>query len=168
VGEASCPKCGTARDAARTHCATCGLAHDKMAAFEKARDAVPDALAQAWERAVGSWDETARHDEVLRLAAQHDAYAWAAARYRERLKARADDEVAGEQLDRVRRAAEATLLANAAAARQKNTPEPYRSTMVLLAILIIAIIAGLVYVTARGSGDPPPPRRELVPPPVTK
>ena len=166
MGEASCPKCGTARDTARTHCATCGLAHDKMAAFEKARDEVPDALGQAWERAVASWDEPARHDELLRLVTQHDAYAWAAARYRERIKARGDDTVAQEQLDRVRRAAEATLLANAAA-RERKAPEPYRYTMAILALMIIAIIAGLVYAMARGSGDPSAPRRDL-PPPVTK
>lgn len=154
-----CPKCGTARDEVRTHCRTCGLAHDKMAAFGVGRDSGNDALAQAWQQATEHWDEPARHDEVLRLATQHDSYAWAAARYRERTKTRPDDAVAREQLDRVARAAEATLVANALA-RKTTQSEPYRATMAILGILIIAIIAGLVYVVARGD-EPRPPRRDV-------
>jgi hypothetical protein len=132
-----------------------------MAAYAKVHDADNDALGQAWQHATEHWDEPARHDEVLRLANQHDAYHWAAARYRERVKARPDDAIAVDQLDRVRRAAEAQLIANAHA-RQKATPEPYRLTMALLGLLIIAIIAGLVYVVARGD-EPRPPRRDISP-----
>ncbi len=157
-----CPKCGTARNATRTSCASCGLAHDKMAAFEQSRDAVPDALTQAWDRAVEAWDEPARHDEVLRLVGQHDTYAWAAARYRDRQRALPDDAVAKAQLDRLRRAAEATMMANAAT-RQAKTPEPYRGTIAILGLLIILIIAGFVYAISRGGdgedgrSDPTPP-----------
>ena len=147
---ASCPKCGTARDDTRTNCKSCGLAHDKMTAFAAARDAVPDALGAAWDRAVAKWDDTAMHDEVLRLVTQHDAYAWAAARYRERSREQPDDEVAKQQLERVRKAAEATLLSTAAAKRQAKLPEPYRASMAVLGLLIILIIALLVYAVARG------------------
>ena len=162
----SCPKCGTARDDARTHCKSCGLAHAKMTAFAAARDAVPDVLGAAWQRAVGSWDDRAAHDELLRLVTQHDAYAWAAARYRERVRAAPEDAVAQQQLDRVRKAAEATLLTTAAA-RQARTPSPYRGTMAVLGILIILIIALLVYAVARGPSSDGAPRRDP-PPGATK
>lgn len=167
MSDGSCPKCGTARDLARTHCAACGLAHDRMAAFARARDDVPAALVRAWDDAVAGWDDVRRHDELLRLATQHDAFAWAAARYRERVRARPDDAVGTERLDRVKRAAEATLLANAAA-RQRRAPEPYRNTMMLLGLMIIAIVAGLAYAIARGSGKPELPDRVPVPPGATK
>jgi hypothetical protein len=126
---------------------------------------VPDVLDQAWQRALESWDDITKHDEVLRLVTQHDVYAWAAARYRERLDANAGDAIAKAQLDRVRRAAEATLMANATK-RAADAPEPYRATMAVLGILIIAIIAGLVYVVARG--DAPAPPRRHIPPAETK
>lgn len=156
-----CPKCGTTRDEARANCRTCGLAHDKMAAFDQAHLAGSDVLARAWQHTTEHWDDLARHDEVLRLATQNDAYAWAAARYRERTKATPGDAIAREQLDRVRRAAEATLVANALA-RPSKTKEPYRGTMAILGLLIIAIIAGLVYVIARGD-QPGAPRRDMPP-----
>lgn len=162
-----CPKCGAARDETRTHCPKCGLAHAKMTAFAKTRDDVPASLAAAWQRALDGWDDPARHDEVLRVVTQLDAYAWAAAHYRDRLQAKPDDAVATHQLDRVKRAAEATLLANAAT-RAKKLPEPYRNTMVVLGIMIIAIIAGLVYALARGRENPDVPARVPVPPQSTK
>jgi hypothetical protein len=163
----ACPKCGTARVETRTSCAKCGLAHEKMAAFEQARDAVPEALTTAWDGAVASWDDSAKHDELLRLVTQNDAYAWAAARYRDRMRERADDAIAKAQLDRVRRAAEATLAATAAA-RPSRVPEPYRRTVFLLGILIIVIIAGLVYRIARGRTSEPVPDRAPIPPHVKK
>lgn len=139
-----------------------------MAAFQTARDAVPEALTSAWQQAVEHWNEPARHDELLRLVTANDAYAWVAAHYRDRIKADADDMIARDQLARVRRAAEATLVTSAAAARHARLPEPYRNTMVILGILIIAIIAGLVYAMARDGGKPDLPVREPVPPSTTK
>ncbi len=115
-----------------------------MAAFAHARDAVPDALGDAWKRALEQWEDSARHDEMLRLVTQHDAYAWAAARYRERLREHAGDAIATERLERVRRAAEATLMSSASA-RATKTPEPYRNTMAILALLMLLVVAGLVY-----------------------
>jgi uncharacterized Zn finger protein (UPF0148 family) len=158
---ASCPKCGKPRDDTRTSCATCGLAHARMAAFEQARDAVPEALTRAWQHALEGWDEKARHDELLRLVTHHDAYAWAAARYRERLRERAGDAVADRELARVRRAAEAALTVSAAT-RQAKTREPYRSSMAILALLMLAAIGGLVYAMVRKSEAPP--ASELRPP----
>lgn len=152
----ACPKCGKAVDPARTHCAACGLAHARMAAYAKQRDDIAEPLANAWQQAVDDWSNRAKHDELLRLVSQHDAYAWAAARYRER-----DD--GKDHLDRIRRAAEATL-ATTRAVRDQATPGPYRNTILILAIFILAIVAGLVYAKVRGS-DPP---RRVQPPGATK
>ncbi|MBA3822048.1 MAG: hypothetical protein H0X17_24395 [Deltaproteobacteria bacterium] len=157
---ARCPKCGEPRDEARAACAKCGLSNDRMAAFQRARDAsIPDALTAAWTRTQAQWTDPTAHDEVLRLVTQHDAYAWAAGQYREAAQTRPADPVAQQQLDRVRRAAEVTLLTTATT-RQSAAQTPYRATIAVLGLLVIAAIAALIYAMARrgaASDDPPPP-----------
>jgi len=136
-----CPKCGARRSEASTACASCGLARARMAAFGDALDAnVPPSVREAWTRAAADWSDAARHDELLRAAAAHNSYAWVAGRYR----ARGHDPVAARQLDRLRRAAEATLFAGATV-RRDTAARPYRSATGLLAILIAAITVGLIY-----------------------
>lgn len=135
-----CPKCGSARKPDAAACTTCGLTVARMAAYVEARDgAVPDSLRAAWQRATDAWTDEARHDELFRLVAAHDAYAWAAGRYRTR-----KDAMATRQLDRLRRAAEATLLAGATA-RQSAEAKPYRASSAVLAMLVVAVAAGLLY-----------------------
>ncbi len=140
-GGRPCPKCGARQSDGRTSCAACGLASARMAAFGDALNAdVPPSVREAWTRAVADWGDAARHDELLRAAAAHNSYAWVAGRYR----ARRHDTVAARQLDRLRRAAEATLFAGATA-RRDTVARPYRNATGLLAILIAAIAVGLVY-----------------------
>jgi hypothetical protein len=110
---------------------------------------VPDVARAAWERARAAWDDPAAHDELLRLTNLHGCYAWVAARYREvRGDGDALDPVADRQLDRVRRAAEAALLASGTprAAPQNKT---YRSTVLLLGLIMIMIVIGVVYAMYR-------------------
>jgi hypothetical protein len=127
-----------------------------MAAFERTRADMPDALGAAWDAAVASWDDSARHDEVLRLVTQHDAYAWAAMRYRERVAADAEDAIGRRQLDRVRRAAEAALVTSGTP--RVKEPTAYRSTIAILALLVIFTIIGFAYaVLRRGQAEEPPP-----------
>jgi hypothetical protein len=128
-----------------------------MEAYARTREAaVPPEVAAAWERVIEAWDDTERHDTLLRLAAQHDAYAWTAARYRDAKRAapaspspfrsypdHAIDAIADRQLDRMRRAAEATLYASATA-REERGRTRYRGTRVVLALLVFAIALGLV------------------------
>lgn len=140
-----CPKCGAPRRGDATSCATCGLAAARMAEYSDAREAVvPESVRAAWARADEAWGEPARHDELLREAAAHSCYAWAAGRYRTRGR----DPIAARQLDRLRRAAEATLLASATA-RPDAAARPYRSAIGVLAVLIVVIAIGLVYALAR-------------------
>lgn len=138
ISVANCPKCGTAQQAGDTACKRCGLATDRFDSFAGTRDAeVPDALIAAWDNAVAKWDDQARHDEVIRLVTQHDAYAWAAARYRTK-----PDAIGERHLERVRKSAEATML-SAAVARQAAGKKPYRGTTMMLVLLAVALFAGL-------------------------
>ena len=138
---ALCPKCGAVGSGDAIACGSCGLAVARMAAYTDARDAaVPDPVRQAWTRATAAWSDDALHDELLRLVATHNAYAWAAGRYR----TRGDDAVARRQLDRLRRAAEATLLASATI-RPGAEIKPYRGTAGVLAVLVVVIVIGLFY-----------------------
>src|SRR5207248_3313610 len=75
----------------------------------------------------------------------HSCYAWAAGRYRTRGR----DPIALRQLERLRRAAEVTLLAGATA-RPDPATRPYRAVIGVLAILIAVIVIGLVYAAIRG------------------
>jgi hypothetical protein len=53
------------------------------------------------------------------------------------------DAIADRQLDRMRRAAEATMLASATT-REVRARSPYRSTISVLLLLIIVIVAGSI------------------------
>jgi hypothetical protein len=100
----------------------------------------------AWARVADAWSDPARHDELLQQAAAHRCYAWVAGRYR----TRGGDPIAERQLDRLRRAAEATLLAGATV-RREAAATPYRGTIVVLALLVAAVVVGLVYVALVGA-----------------
>jgi hypothetical protein len=151
----NCPKCGTAR-ADEPACPSCGLLAANMKAFAANRDAgVPDAVRAAWTAASVAWDQKESHDALLQTVAQHSTYAWAAARYREIQRARPGDSIAPKRLDRLRRAAEATMFAGASV-RADKTPKPYRSAVMVLALLLAILAAGLVY-TFVAQNSPPPP-----------
>jgi hypothetical protein len=140
-----CSKCGAGYRDDAAACPTCGLAVARMAAYTEARAAaVPEPIAEAvhvaWTRATADWNNPARHDELLQAVAVHNAYAWAAGRYRTRGR----DAIAQRQLARLRHATEATLLASATA-RSAQATKPYRTTVGVLAILIVATAAGLWY-----------------------
>jgi hypothetical protein len=136
-----CPKCGATRRGDAAACPACGLASSRMADFTEAHDAaVPEPVRAAWAGVAGAWSDPARHDELLRQVAAHRCYAWAAGRYR----TRGGDPIAERQLDRLRRAAEATLLAGATV-RRDTAALPYRATVGVLAVLIAAVVVGLVY-----------------------
>ena len=146
-----CPKCGASPGAGATACPACGLTVARMPAYAEARDGVvPEAVRAAWTRATAAWTTAARHDELLQLVATNDAYAWAAGRYR----TRGSDDIARRQLDRLRRAAEATLLASATV-RPEATARPYRATRRVLAVLIAMIAMGTLYAMVLRGHAPP-------------
>jgi ribosomal protein L40E len=144
VVDGTCPKCGAEQQADDPACRKCGLSAERMAAFAAVRDgSVPEALTAAWERVVERWDDPSAHDELIRLVTQNSAYAWAAAKYRDR-----DDDVGKAQLERVRKAAEVTMMSTAAVRPDLKAASPYRSVAMLLAILVALAVAGLIYAMA--------------------
>lgn len=108
----------------------------------------------AWHRVTETWPDSARHDELFKLVVQHQCFAWAAARYKERGK----DPIAEEQLARLRRAAMATMMA-AAAARPAKERTPYRSTLIVLVVLLAALVIGILVTKSLHDNTPARPTK---------
>jgi len=148
----TCPKCGETQRPASA-CRHCGLLAERMGEF--ARDEaseVPATVVAEWQLVVDRWRDPAVHERFAQLVAAHDGYAWAARRYREVLRVRADDPVAAEQIARLARMAEATLLASAAA-RPARTTTSYRGVVIVVLLVALAVGVAVAYhVMSRGDG----------------
>lgn len=156
-----CPKCGTALRPGAVACVTCGLATARMATFKSERDqAVPAEIKAAWDAVLESWTTEATHDALFNLVAARGEYGWAAGRYREQARERVGDQVAPKQMDRIRRAIEATMVVSATA-RDKPQASPYRNTAMLLAVLIVMLVVGMAYMflkSRHSESDEAPPQ----------
>ena len=102
---------------------------------------IPDAVQAAWDSAVAQWDDPAKHALLLGLVAQHGCYAWAAGKYKER----AGDAIADKQLERLRSSAVAAMFATST--KKEKETQPYRSTLIVLAALLLILVLGLVFVS---------------------
>ncbi|MBL0216462.1 MAG: hypothetical protein IPQ07_21585 [Myxococcales bacterium] len=165
-----CPKCEAALRPGLAACATCGLATSRMPTFTSERDtSVPEAIRAAWDQVVERWTDEARHDALFRLVAERGEYGWVAARYREQARERDNDAIATKQMERIRRAIEATLLVSATA-RDKPATTPYKNLLALLVVLIIVLVVGMVYVfvKARSAPDAPPEAVPMSPRPQVR
>jgi hypothetical protein len=172
---ARCPKC-RARYGALPACPSCGLAVARMAGFAAARGAdVSDEVRTAWDAVLVRWDAQPPHDAFVQAVAAAGAFAWAAGQYQNELLRRAGDRVAVRQLARLRRTAEAAMLASAVV--RQPTVRPYRSATAILVMLVVVLVAGALYATLMretraGSGRPVVPavpdgsRRVRLPPPL--
>jgi hypothetical protein len=115
---------------------------------------IPEAVRAAWQHVTEAWDDAKRHDAFVGLAAQHECFPWAAARYKER----AGDPVADRQIDRVQRAAAATLMATATR-KPENAPKRYQVMLAVLAVIGIVLAVGLFYAMhLREHSSVPPPK----------
>lgn len=151
-----CPRCGTSRSNEATACAKCGLATERMATFAAELEAtVPDVVRAAWDAARARWDEAAAHDELLRLTTLHGCYAWVAYQYRQVVEAEPDDVIAAQQLARMRKAAEVAMLSTATKRPHERTP--YRSSMIVLGLVLFLILLGVVYARWQLGNEAPPP-----------
>src|SRR5690349_11044543 len=107
-----------------------------------ADEGIPELVRAAWQALGTAWEDQGRHDAFITLAAQHNCFAWAAARYKER----APDPIAARQLERLRNATTAALLATATTHKAKTAGgTPYKSTLTVLLALVVATVCGLVY-----------------------
>lgn len=95
-------------------------------------------LEAVWQTVVDAWDQPGRHDALMGLVAQESAFAWAAGKYKER----AGDPIADKQLERIRKAAVASLFATSS--KKPEQDSPYKRTLVILIALVAMIFFGLV------------------------
>lgn len=161
-----CPKCDTAQPPAAA-CRACGLAADRMDAFAAAdRDTGSPELLAAWQRAIDAWDDARAHERVLELAATTGGYAWVARKYRAVGRERPDDPRVASQLGRIARMTEATLRATSHRVRGGSPATPYRSTIVILLVLVAAMGAGLFWAMSSRGGDGPAPVESQARPPL--
>jgi hypothetical protein len=167
-GPMVCPKCGDAQPEAAA-CRTCGLLAAKMSDFARTAAPVPPELEAAWSRAQEAWRDPASHDTVHVVATATSGFAWAAQRYRDRLRADPTDTIAAEQLARLARSAELTLFATATKKPDKQQ-KPFKGSLVVLAILAVLVVIGVGYAIFAGGlredpGGPPAAAPAKVKPP---
>lgn len=103
-------------------------------------------LEAAWSETLSQWTNPAAHDELFRLVHLHDAWLWAARSYREYAKAHIGDEVAQRQLKKLQGYLMVTL-----APRDKPARTPYRATISILVMMLIALGAGTAFTKFAGS-----------------
>ena len=139
----TCPKCETACSFGRA-CPRCGLAANRRASFVRREQPVDAALTAAWQAVVANWEVPACHDELLRLTTRHEAWAWAATRYRE--CARKGDLVAASQLRRLEKGIVVSAFTRMQT-REDKAPKPYRTATTTLVLLIVLLVGGFFYGT---------------------
>ena len=149
-----CPKCHAAYGQ-RAACPGCGLAAERMAGFSAAQEAeLSDTLRASWSAVLERWDDQARHDAFVQAATAAGAFAWAAGKYQDARRSRPGDALAERQMARVRRTAEAAMLASAAVRQVERAP--YRGATAVLIMLVVALGAGAMYTAfLRGSRGSP-------------
>ena len=115
---------------------------------------IPESVRAAWQAVTEGWDDAKRHDVLVGMAAQHHCFPWAAARYKER----AGDAIADRQIERLQRAAAATLMATATQ-RPEHTPKRFQMTLAVIAVLGILLAVGFFYAMhLREHSSVPPPK----------
>jgi hypothetical protein len=107
---------------------------------------VNEPLEAAWEAVSQRWDEVPQHDALLGVAAHYGAYAWVARKYREH----GDDAIAKRQLERIRKAAIATMFATQTRKREVEKL-PFKGSFLVLLLVGILTGVGLVYLQFRQS-----------------
>jgi hypothetical protein len=149
---ASCPKCDTEVATGAGSCPACGLSADRFDDYQRDPVDAPPEVVAAWEACAASWDDDAAHERFRAAASASGAFAFAAAHYRQAARERVGDERAAAGVARIRRMAEAALLARppgelARAARapgEYDASRPFRGAAMLLVALVLLVSLGLV------------------------
>lgn len=102
---------------------------------------IPQELTNAWQLALEFWNQPARHDALLGVAAKHQQFAWLAGKYRDAARSNPADPVAADRLLRVRRAAAIVMMATSAPPPPKS--KAYRGAAMMLVGAMLAAGLGL-------------------------
>jgi hypothetical protein len=121
-----------------------------------------EAVTAAWDEVTSQWEDAPRHEAFLALVVQHSAFAWAAARYKER----GDDPVAKDRLERIRKAATATMFASATP-RETKENSPYTKTLLWLVAMVVMLVVGLLFARIVVNHAPAKGRSGSTRPPAT-
>ena len=112
-----------------------------------------EAVSAAWDKVTEDWDNQARHDALLALAVEHQAFKWVATKYRERK----GDAIADAQLAKIGAAAMATMLSAATAKRESDVPSPYKRALLWIVVLAALMVFGLMAVKLMANAHHAPP-----------
>lgn len=99
-------------------------------------------LHAAWQSTLEHWNQPARHDTLLGLAAKHAQLAWLASKYRDATWSNPRDPIATDRLNRVRRAA-TIMTFSKVAPLEPMTRRPLRGVLTLLVGAAVATGLGL-------------------------
>jgi hypothetical protein len=115
---------------------------------------VNEAVEAAWTKVTEDWANQARHDALLALTVESQAFKWVASKYREKK----GDAIADAQLARLTTAAMATMMTSSRASAEQDFAAPYRRALLWLAVLAVMLVLGLIaaklMVTAHPTASP--------------
>lgn len=116
---------------------------------------VDEAVSAAWDKVNEDWTNQSRHDALLALAVEKQAFKWLATRYRERK----GDPIADAQLARIATAAMATMMASSASKGGTDAhAAPYRRALLWMVALVVMLAFGLIAAKLMAVAPPPAPR----------
>ena len=141
-----CPKCQHERLPGEDACARCGLLVARWEGFTIEEPTHP-ALVEPWQKLEETWEDDGAHSRFLELAATVEALDVAAAKYRRRKLAAADDEKAERGLQRAVTMAQTLYVARAKAERPPRTPVILKIVGTMFAGLILLAAIWVVIVT---------------------
>lgn len=133
-----CPRCGAAAEAEA--CPRCGLARAHRERFA-AETALPEGLAQDWEKVLASWTDASAHAVFIQRCALAQSLDLAAARYRPFLIDAGRSERARASLDRIVALADESLQRSAT-----SKDRVARTRRVILAVAVVIMFAFLAVV----------------------
>ncbi len=123
---------------------------------------VPDIVRAAWDRVDAAWDDTASHEELLRLTTLHACHAWVVGRYRNVDAERAA--FAARRIEALQKAAEIAMMSGALPRQGERTP--YRSSLIALVVIAMLIVVGVTYASyVKATGHVNPNKRSTRPAP---
>jgi len=104
---------------------------------------IPTELTTAWQLTLEFWNQPARHDTLLGVAAKHQEFAWLAGKYRDAARSNPSDVIAPERLPRVQRAAAIVMMSKTKPIADPM-PKTFRAMSIMLIGAVLATGLGLV------------------------